>query len=55
MAASMKPLVHSPPVRKKQYAPPRLIRHGRFADIVQGKGGVKAEPGGKAAGPRSRV
>jgi hypothetical protein len=41
--------------KKKRYTAPRLIRYGRFTDLVQGKGGVKAEPGGKQAGPRSRA
>jgi hypothetical protein len=41
--------------RKGTYAPPRLVSYGRFADIVQGQGGVKQEPGGPKAGPRSRV
>jgi hypothetical protein len=40
---------------KKTYARPRLVSHGRFTDIVQGTGGVKAEPGGPKGGPRSRV
>jgi hypothetical protein len=47
----------TPPARsrKADYAPPRLVSYGRFADIVQGQGGVKQEPGGAKAGPRSRA
>jgi hypothetical protein len=40
---------------KKRYTRPRLVSFGRFAEIVQGVGGVKAEPGGPKGGPRSRV
>lgn len=38
--------------RKKPYAPPRLTRHGKFKDIVQGAGGNKHDPG---LGNRSRT
>ena len=55
ISIDMKPTVYPPLVRKKPYVPPRLTRYGRFTDIVQGKGGVKQEPGGKQAGPRSRA
>jgi hypothetical protein len=51
----MKPTAPAPVVRKKPYVPPRLTRYGRFADIVQGLGGIKQEPGGPRAGPKSRV
>ena len=51
----MTPTVPATVVRKKPYVPPRLTRYGRFTDIVQGKGGVKQEPGGKPGGPRSRA
>jgi len=47
--------VDAPRVGKKPYAPPRLVRHGRFTDIVKGKGGIKTEPGGPQAGPKSRA
>jgi hypothetical protein len=50
----MKPTPPAAP-RKKPYVSPRLTRYGRFADIVQGRGGVKMEPGGPQAGPKSRV
>ena len=37
----------TPKKPKKPYAAPRLIRHGKFRDIVQGVGGTRSE-----AGPR---
>jgi len=48
----VKPPIRTPQKPKKPYAPPRLIRHGKFKDIVQGAGGSKNEPAG---GNRSRV
>ena len=39
---------------RKPYVPPRLTQYGRFADLVQGRGGINTEPGGPQAGPKSR-
>ena len=50
----MTPTVPPTIVQKKLYVPPRLTRYGRFTDIVQGRGGIKVEPGGPQAGPKSR-
>ena len=47
----MKHTAHAPQTRKKPYVPPRLTRHGKFKDIVQGAGGNKQDPG---QGNRSR-
>jgi hypothetical protein len=55
MAADTNLAARTPSVRKKPYAPPRLRNYGRFSDIVQGKGGIKQEPGGPQTGPRSRA
>lgn len=48
----MKAPAGTPQKTKKPYAPPRLIRHGKFKDIVQGAGGNRSDPG---QGNRSRV